>query len=263
MFFNVSEPYTCTKVDERALQAWEQDGVLKITGLISQEWSINLRNRVIAILGSEPESLQAWTNLEPSLLKPIGLDKRCVPLEIESVKEAVDSLIGKEWEYPNTGGGWFANAPRQLERQHLPKIELAPRGTWHWDGRPDLHPGGLWLFTPVTEMLPHSGGTWLVAGSARMVLDFYASLLPEKQGKPTNLVKKWFTDDHEWFKVLNSGSGETLNQTNHAGDAVRLLNVSGKLGDVVLMKNFTIHSAPEYIGPGARVCHVVVASATP
>jgi hypothetical protein len=262
MFFDVSEPYTCTQVDERALQAWEQEGVLKITGLIPQGWFINLRKRVIEILGSPPESPQAWTTSDlSSLLKPLGRDKRCAPLEIESVKEAVDSLIGRGWEYPNTGGIWFADAPRRLEKQHSPKIELIPRGRWHWDARPDLHPGGLWLFTPVTELLPHSGGTWLVAGSARVVLDFYANLPPEKQGNPTKLVKKWFTDSHSWFEVLNRG--ETLNQTNQEGDSVRLLNVSGQPGDVVLMKNFTIHSAPEYIGPGPRVCHVVVASVTP
>ncbi|NJM40412.1 MAG: hypothetical protein HC853_06425 [Anaerolineae bacterium] len=183
MFFNVSEPYICTKVDERALQAWEQDGVLKITGLIPLDWFTYLRERVVDMLGSPPESTQTWTKPELSgLLKPIGRDKHYVPLEVESVKEAVDSLIGKGWEYPNTGGGWFANAPRHLEKQGSPQIELVPRGTWHWDGRPDLHPvKGLWLFTPVTDMLPHSGGTWLVAGSARMVLDFYAKLPPEKR----------------------------------------------------------------------------------
>ena len=261
MFFDVSEPYTCTKVDERALQAWEQDGVLKITGLILQ-WSIYLRNRVVEILGSEPGGPWAWTKTEIShLLKPIGRDKHCVPLEVESVKDVVDNLIGKGWDYPDTGGMWFADAPRQLEKQHLPKIELVPKGTWHWDGRPDLHPvKGLWLFTPVTEMLPHSGGTWLVAGSARKVIDFYAALSPEKKGQPTKVVKTWFTDAHKWFKVLNSG--ETLNQANQKGESLRLLNVTGKPGDVVLMKNLTIHSAPEYIGPGPRVCQVVVASST-
>lgn len=260
MNFNVAEPYTCTKVDERALQAWEQDGVLKITGLIPLEWFIYLRKRIVEILGAEPESPQAWTNLETDLLKSLGRDKQCVPLEIEAVKNAADTLIGKGWTYPNTGGGWFANAPRQLEKQYSPPIALVPRGHWHWDGRPDLHPERLWLFTPVTEMLPHAGGTWLVAGSARMVLDFYANLPPERKGKPTKLVKKWFTDGHSWFDVLNSG--ETLHQTNPAGDAVRLLNVSGQPGDVVLMKSFTIHSAPEYIGPGPRLCHVVVVSST-
>ncbi|MBX3010245.1 MAG: hypothetical protein KF832_02015 [Caldilineaceae bacterium] len=262
MFFKVTEPYTCTKVDEHALQAWEQEGVLRITELIPSDWFTYLRQRVIEILGSAPESPQAWTNLEPSLLKPIGRDKHCVPLEIESVKNTVDSLIGKGWEYPNTGGMWFANAPRRLEKQHSPALELAPRGTWHWDGRPDLHTiQGLWLFTPVTEILPNSGGTWIVAGSARKVLDFWGNLSSEKRGNPTRKVKKWFTADHEWFKVLNSR--ETLHQTEQESDSVRLMNVSGKPGDVVLMKNFTIHSAPEYIGPGPRVCHVVGASATP
>ena len=107
-------------------------------------------------------------------------------------------------------------------------------------------------------MFPHSGGTWLVAGSARMVTDFYRNLPSEKHGKPTKLVKKWFTDEHEWFNVLNCG--EALQQANQTGDAVRLLNVAGQPGDVVLMKSFTIHSAPEYIGPGPRLCQVVVAS---
>lgn len=130
MFFNVIEPYTCTKVDERALQAWKEDGVLKITGLIPLEWFVYLRKRVVENLGAAPENPEAWTKSELSgLLKPIGRDKQCVPLEIESVKNAVDSLIGTGWEYPSTGGGWFANAPRQLEKQHAPKIELVPRGT--------------------------------------------------------------------------------------------------------------------------------------
>lgn len=259
MFFHVSEPYTCTNVDERALQAWEQDGVLKITGLIPLDWFVYLRKRVIEILGSAPESPDAWPNF--GLLKPIGRDKQCVPLEIEAVKDVVDQFIGKGWEYPNSGGGWFADAPQQLGKQHAPKIEVVPRGHWHWDGRPDLHVGGgFWLFAPVIEMLPHSGGTWLVAGSARLVTDFYGNLPAEKQGKPTKVVKKWFTDTHEWFNVLNRG--EPLNQTSQEGDSVRLLNVSGQPGDVVLMKDFTIHSRPEYIGPGPRVCRVVTVSPT-
>ncbi len=261
MFFNVTEPYTCTTVDERALQAWEADGVLKISGLIPLDWFTVLRQRIIEILGAAPEDPRAWTNSELSApLKPLGRDKQCVPLEVESVKNAVDTLIGRGWEYPSSGGGWFADAARHLEKQHAPKVELVPRGTWHWDGRPDLHADGLWLFTPVIEMLPDSGGTWLVAGSARMVTDFYRNLPPEKQGKPTKLVKKWFTDEHDWFNVLNRG--ETLNQTNQTGETVRLLNVAGQPGDVVLMKSFTIHSAPEYIGPSPRLCQVVVASLT-
>lgn len=262
MFFNVSEPYTCTKVDERARQVWEEDGVLKITGLIPQEWSMHLRHRVSEILGATPESPQAWPNLEAGLLKPLGRDKAYVPLEIESVKNVVDNLIGKGWNYPKTGGGWFTNAPRQLEKQHAPKLELVPRGHWHWDGRPDLHANEhLWLFTPVIDMLPHSGGTWLVAGSARLVTGFYKRLSREKQGQPTKLVKQWFADAHAWFKVLNRE--ETLNQTKQADETVRLLNVAGHPGDVILMKSFTIHSAPEYIGPGPRVCQVVVVSSTP
>ncbi|MCE7983688.1 MAG: hypothetical protein DYG89_21140 [Caldilinea sp. CFX5] len=257
MFFHVAEPYTCINVDEGALHAWEQDGVLKITGLIPGEWFVNLRQKVVETLGAPPESSKAWPNL-----KPFGREKQCVPLEAPSVKEVVDQLIGKNWQYPNSGGLWFADAPRQLEKQHAPTLELVPRGHWHWDGRPDLHVGGgLWLFAPVIEMLPHSGGTWLAAGSARLVTDFYANLPPEQQGKPTKVVKKWFADVHEWFDVLNGA--EPLHQTNQAVGSVRLLNVTGKPGDVVLMKDFTIHSRPEYIGPGPRVCRVVTVSPTP
>lgn len=262
MIFNVTEPYTSTNVDDRARQAWEEDGVLKISGLIPLEWFTYLRSRMIEILGAEPENPQTWPNLGADLLKPLGRDKQCVPLEIEAVKNVVDTLIGEKWGYPQSGGGWFNDAPRHLEKQHSPPLAVVPRGQWHWDGRPDIHVGeALWLFTPVTEMLPQAGGTWLVAGSARMVTDFYKRLPPEKQGKPTKLVKTWFADAHEWFKVLNRS--EPLQQPNPAGDAVRLVNVAGQPGDVVLMKSFTIHSAPEYIGPGPRVCQVVVASLKP
>jgi len=257
MVFHITEPYTCTTVDERALQAWEQDGVVKITGLIPPEWFANLRNRVLETLGAAPENPEAWPKL-----KPLGRDKQCMPLEIEVVKDVVGHFIGKGWAYPNSGGLWFADAPRQLEKQHAPKLERVPRGHWHWDARPDLHGGGgLWLFAPVTEMLPHSGGTWLAAGSAHLVTAFYANLPPAQQGKPTKVVKKWFAEAHPWFNVLNGT--EPLNQTNQADEAIRLLNVAGQPGDVVLMKEFTIHSAPEYIGPGPRLCRVVTVSPTP
>ena len=204
MYFEVSEPYTCTKIDERALQAWKQDGVLRIADLIPPEWFEYLSKRLIEVLGSSPENPEVWSNLQSSPLKQLGRDKRCVALEVEAVKEAVDQVIGEGWEYPQTGGGWFANEPRHVERQNLPDVELVPRGIWHWDGRPDLHAvKGIWLFTPVTEMLPHSGGTWLVAGSGQKVIDFYSALSPEKKGQPTKTVKKWFAEAHEWFKVIS------------------------------------------------------------
>lgn len=44
-----------------------------------------------------------------------------------------------------------------------------------------------------------------------MVLDFYANLPPEKQGKLTKLVKKWFTDAHSWF-VASSRLPSVLRQ---------------------------------------------------
>jgi hypothetical protein len=259
MYFIVSEPHTCSTIDDIALRMWERDGVLRIRDVIPLEWMRNLRDRVSEVLGAAPEDPQVWPSLPTSPLKALGRDKRYVALEIDSVKSAVDRVIGKGWEYPNGGGGWFANGPTQLESRNGSEMGVVPRGNWHWDARPDIHAvNGLWLFTPVVEMLPNSGGTWLVAGSARRVMDFYGKLSPEKKGQPTRVIKKLFAEDHEWFSVLNGG--EVLKTAEQSEDAVKLLNVAGRPGDVVMMKNFTIHSAPEYIGPGARLCQVVVAA---
>ena len=100
----------------------------------------------------------------------------------------------------------------------------------------------------------------MVAGSARILSDFFKQLPPEKNGKPTKLVKPWFAHAHPWFKILNSE--EILNQTDQESDSIRLLNVTGTPGDVVFMKPLTIHSAPDYVGPGPRVCHVTGASSS-
>lgn len=259
MLVSVAEPYTCTQVDEAALQAWERDGVLRIAGLIPPEWFPPLRQRLGELLGAPPESPAAWPYLKPDLFKPLGRDQRYAPVEVAAVKAAVGQLIGRDWDYPRSGGSWFVNAPRQLEKQLASELARVPRGAWHWDDRPDLRVGlGLWLFTPVIDLPPHSGGTWLAAGSARMVTDFFSALPAEKKGTPTKLVRKWFAADQAWFAGLNGDAPLALSAPADA--AVRLLNVAGKPGDVVMMKDFTIHSAPEYIGPGPRICQVVVAS---
>lgn len=258
MSFNLSSPHSCTQIDAPALEAWERDGVLKITNIIPPDRLAYVRQKITDQLGSVPEDPASWEKLKSSLLKPLGRDSQCVVIDSEPVKNAIDALLGPDWKRPASGGNWFCNAPTQQAPPQSAR-DLIPRGLWHWDGRPDLQDHrDLWAFSPLADLPPNSGGTWLLAGSHRMVLDFYAELSSEQNQSPSKKVKKWFTAAHPWFRTLNND--EALDQTNQPTEPMTLLNVSGNPGDVVFMKTFTIHSMPAYVGPGPRVCHMITAS---
>ena len=261
MRFTLSSPHACTAVDDDALAAWHADGALKVTGLAPPEWVEHTRGRVAGILGAPPEDPAAWDGLRSQSLKPLGKESACVPVDTAPVKAAIDALLDGEWSRPKSGGNWFCNPPTHTD---LRGLDLLPRRLWHWDDRPDLHPaGGLWAFSPLTELPAGSGGTWMVAGSHRHVLEFYDRLPEEKRGKPTKQAKKWFAAEYPYFAALNGDAPLELDSDSADGDAVKLVDVSGAPGDVVFMQDFVVHSKPDVIGPGPRVCHMITVAPAP
>jgi hypothetical protein len=137
MYFDVSEPHTCATIDKSALQAWERDGVLRISRVIPSDWMNALRNRVIGVLGAAPEDPLVWPDLPASPLKPLGRDKHCVALEVDAVKAALDSLLGAGWEYPQTAAARSADADSRTHVWHRSESGSFSKGRHplRWFGR--------------------------------------------------------------------------------------------------------------------------------
>jgi hypothetical protein len=75
--------------------------------------------------------------------------------------------------------------------------------------------------------------------------------------------RKRFERHHSWLASLQQGqpSGEELTAAMmdrsfaDGGQELRIFDVHGETGDVVIADGLMIHSAPAWIGPGPRMMH--------
>jgi hypothetical protein len=137
------------------------------------------------------------------------------------------------------------------------------RGTWHWDGRPDLHDWGVWVFTLVMPLPARSGGTLLLTGTNRLLSTMFAAQSPRELAAASKRQRERFQRRHPWFaelreqRPLPAAHEHALVETGLEvdGEHVQPVEVAGAAGDVVLMAGWTIHSAPPWVGPDGRFVH--------
>ena len=99
----------------------------------------------------------------------------------EAVCSAIDDLLGSgAWVKPKTWGGFLVKFPdRQPEAWTIPTDAY-----WHVDSHFTYEPGtrfGVRVFSLLSEVEPHGGGTLAVAGSHRLVERFVRSMTPEQR----------------------------------------------------------------------------------
>ncbi len=115
----------------------------------------------------------------------------------ERFQGAVSQLLGHDgWERPGNWGGFVVPFPEETEQAND-----VPADTWHWDGSPTAE--GLLIFSYFSSVRSGSGGTHVLAGSHRLIADFYASLSPEDLAKPHKHHRKLFARCDPWLEVLN------------------------------------------------------------
>lgn len=242
----VIDCHTTTTLDQVASDAWNEDGLIRFTGLVPNAVLAHVRERLTALVGYSPENPLAFPRLGKPKLKPLGREPSCVIVDSETVSQVVGQLLGTSWSRPNSGGSWFISPPRGEQTTE------PPREGWHWDGRPDLHGcTGLWVFAMLADLPFGAGGTWMMAGSHQIVSDFYGNLPMDRRGQPSKKVRRWFSDQHTWFDALN-GADDQIPES----ESPRIFQVSGQAGDVVFMRSLTIHARPRSIGPGPRQIYV-------
>ncbi len=211
--------------------------------------------------GCERDRPETWSGMNASHLKPLARLPAFDIAAVPRVRAVVDRLLGPGWSGPGSGGGFFLNAPTPPGSR--PQL---PRGTWHWDGRMDLTPApSLALFTLVERLGPGEGGTYHVAGSHHLVRDLFAGLAPGQRSAPSKTQRRRFQERHPWFHQLQQPASDHQPLVDRLlgeglevdGQLLRIHDVAGEAGDVVIVPGFTIHSAPAFIGPRPRVVHVV------
>jgi hypothetical protein len=193
--------------------------------------------------GFREEDAATWTSWRPGKLK--GEIERAggfPELATPALVDVLDALLGTDrWQPPDRWGIPILTFP-------TPGPWELPHRFWHLD-LPAVAAESLRCviaLTLLSAVEPRGGGTVVVAGSSRLVERLCARGEVAGQGRSID-VRRTLRRLDPWFHLLWEGEGEDRERrlregTTALGGALRVLEVTGEPGDVVLMHPWTLHS---------------------
>jgi hypothetical protein len=170
----------------------------------------------------------------------------------EAVTKSIDQLLGGDWDPPTHCGSLLVTFPNSNQWQ-------IPRRIWHADTH-FAHPPeplfGVKTYGFINRVRPGQGGTCLISGShhivgrfARTNRDVVCSLrhLPP------------FMRSHPWLIDLERGAEDPdrtrrlMSSTETEGSELRIVELTGEPGDVVLTHPWTLHCIAPNAGNAPRM----------
>ena len=236
-------------------------GVVWLRGAFGADEAARMRRRVwarLARLGAAEDDPATWAAADVTgLSKAIKRDAVFAALGSPVVRGAVDSLLGDDgWDPPREWGTILFDFPRHAQPWVL------PARSWHADYGCDLDPEplpGVKVFAFFAEVRPRGGGTLVIIGSHRVVARFAASL-PLEQPYEGHLLGRYLRRD-DWFRALSrpgdddpGRAGRFMDRDHDAdGIPVRVAELTGQPGDVVLTHPWVLHSSSYNTGSHPRM----------
>jgi hypothetical protein len=158
-----------------------------------------------------------------------------------------DAFDGRAWTPPENWGAFFLLFPKPGA---VPDV---PTGSWHIDapyGLPVRPLFGVKVFSLLADLGPGGGGTALVAGSHHVVERFGRSQPPETLAKNA-LARRALLRSHPWFAALPRAGDPAerverfmAQSTDIDGLPVRVVELTGRAGDIVLVHPSVLHARP-------------------
>jgi hypothetical protein len=238
----VSETF-CLTPDQR--DEFDCRGVLRLPGFYPYADIASMAERLWADLeqryGIRRDRPGSWTVALPAQFQALKRSGAFAALGSSKLFALADRLLGK--------GAWERPAHWGIPLVTFPTAEpVHPRPAWHLDldGVERLHPLPiLRVFTFLEPVPPEGGGTLYVAGSHRLAID-----LESEQGGPVRSaqVRDRLKARHAWLARLLTASHPELrgligSEKLVEGQLVRLEEMTGEPGDVIVMHPATLHGA--------------------
>jgi hypothetical protein len=178
----------------------------------------------------------------------------------------LDQLLGAGcWTETESWGPVLVTWPQ-------PDAWEVPHRNWHFDlparGDPD-RPGAARLFGFISQVDAHGGGTLVVEGSHELVRRQIRAV-SGNDAVGSNELRHRLSQLHPWFAALTRPGGSRISRFMIDGDeidgvAVRVVELTGKPGDVIAMMPWTMHtfSTNSAAHPRFMVTHTVLGLAQP
>lgn len=221
----------------------EARGHLRVAGFVGDNAVDAMQAAVWAFLrtrGVDPERRDEWpTGIDK--LQPLRKARAFDPFLSPGLDDLCDQLIGN--------GRWtdLGGSPQALLSLPEPGPWTIPHKMWHFD-LPARGPTATWgairFLGFVDRVDPHGGGTLVVEGSHRLVRRMVEEAPDTNAGRGAD-ARKALVRDHDWFASLSRVDTEQatlLEGTTIDGVDVRVTELTGRAGDLVLMHPWLMHN---------------------
>ena len=240
---------------------FDERGFIRISASFSQVDATAMENRVWAALGEQYGVDRAdpttWTVTQAVGLRQLKTEPVFRAIGSPTTVEAIDKLLGAgRWRQPRDWGQFLVFFPGNESSWTV------PCGVWHTDFGFLTPPGrtsGLLVFSFLSDVPPRSGGTIVVTGSHRLIRRFVEKQ-PRAVLEKMKRVRKAFLLSDPWLMALTSNEDdpdrvERFTETEHviSGTPVRVAELNGRAGDVVIAHPWLLHTSAPNCGSGPRI----------
>jgi hypothetical protein len=205
---------------------------------------------------------------DPAGWRPIRGDLKAAKRDPEQrriltarVRGVLDDLLGPgRWQPPRNWGRALATFPGAGTWD-------VPKRLWHWDNPVGAHldrPGGLFVVSFVGRVEPRGGGTLILSGSPRLLLRQERDLGPDRYPGCGTPIWERFHRSHPWLAALTGHAPSpadrlaafTTTETDVHGVPLRVVELTGAPGDLVVCHPLIVHCAAPNNSPHPRLTRI-------
>jgi hypothetical protein len=198
----------------------------------------------LAEVGIDHSEPSTWTVERPAHLQRLRDHPAFRWRPAAALEQVIESIVGTGFEPPRDWGSAFVAFPSATRWG-------VPDKGWHIDANyrsPLLPPGGVKTLVLLGEVKSRGGGTQVLSGSHRLVYDWFRRHPPPPAARSAELRK--LLRAHPYIDALLS-PGDTERRIerfmrsieDHQGVSLRVIELTGSPGDVILMHPLLMHAA--------------------
>jgi hypothetical protein len=253
-----------TTLTAAEVQRFERDGYVLVRqafpradGLAMEEqWWRELEE----MRGVRRDDRASWHQIHGDL-KAAKRDPMQARILTDRVRGVFDDLLGKAaWLPPRDWGRPLVTFPE-------PGTWDVPSRLWHWDNRSELHldyPRGLFVVSFVGSVAPGSGGTLILSGSPRLLIQQERGIpLTQKRDFGARLWERFHRCD-PWLRALTGLAPSPADriaafmaaETVVDGVPLRVVELTGEPGDMVFCHPVMVHCVAPNRGTRPRFMRI-------
>jgi hypothetical protein len=210
--------------------------------------------------GIRPDDRSSWRPITGDL-KAAKRDPIQARILTERVRGILDDLLGQAaWSPPRDWGRALVTFPE-------PGAWDVPAGHWHWDNPCDLHldhPRGLFVVSFIGPVAPRSGGTVILSGSPRLLIQQERQLPASQRRGSIAVLRERFCRSGPWLMALTGQAPSPAGriaafmdaETIVEGVPLRVVELTGEPGDMVFCHPVMVHCVAPNRGARPRFMRI-------